>query len=646
MNFKEYKISDFLKRIKRPIKLIDDLSYKLVTIKMNHNGVVLRENKIGALIKSNMNVVKEGDFILSGIDARNGAFGIVPKELMNAIVTNDFWYFEIDKSIIDKHFFLYLTSTNWFDEICKRGSDGTTQRVRLQKDKFFNQKINLPSINEQQMLLEKFEISNEKENQFTEEIKKQKQLIKKLKQSILKEALEGKLTRNWRNENPNVETGSKLLARIKLDKAQLVKDKKLKKEKVIPSILKNEIPFELPESWIWCYVSDIASLTTGDSINKDIKDSKYRNLTKGYDYIGTKDVGFDNQITYNNGVKIPKEETQFSIAKRNSILICIEGGSSGKKMGILDKDVCFGNKLLASHFNHQLNPFFYNLVYKSLLFEEEFKSKSKGLRGGLALNEFKTIKLPLPPIAEQNYLTEIIKTQFANCDKLLDQILNTEAIIKHLLKSVLKEAFEIKEQVQLLNSLFVEKNYNIYLAMAVKIIENRFRIGYGEVALQKTVFNLNSFTDEKIPYSFQKSNYGTFSFQLKEDLTTNQYLTKEQTAKGDVFKVKSSKEKEILDEMLKAVNKPFLRALNEVLEIYEMPFIAKGTDKIELLNTVARLIIDLKTTNLENIYNGMKNWEIVQKGFKTKADKFSKTNTEKMIALIEAKGLRNKLLSV
>ena len=93
---KEYLIGDFLKRIKRPIDLKPNQEYNLVTIKMNHKGVVLRGKKKGQDIKSKMFEVKEGDFILSGIDARNGAFGIVGKDLEGAIVTNDFWYFEID----------------------------------------------------------------------------------------------------------------------------------------------------------------------------------------------------------------------------------------------------------------------------------------------------------------------------------------------------------------------------------------------------------------------------------------------------------------------------------------------------------------------------------------------------------------------
>lgn len=63
-------IGDFLHRIKRPLKIESTSRYKLVTVKLKHKGVVLREEKFGAEIKSNMYQVKAGDFILSGIDAR------------------------------------------------------------------------------------------------------------------------------------------------------------------------------------------------------------------------------------------------------------------------------------------------------------------------------------------------------------------------------------------------------------------------------------------------------------------------------------------------------------------------------------------------------------------------------------------------
>ena len=188
------KIGNFLKRIKRPISLSLEKEYKLVTIKMKHNGVVLRGLKKGRDIKSNMYEVKQGDFILSGIDARNGAFGIVPAELDGAIVTNDFWYFDIDDEIINKALFLELTSMAWFDDICKRGSDGTTQRIRLQKDKFFNQEIYLPLPDRQQALLTKIQSIKAKQTVLHQQSIDQQEQVKQLKQAILQEAIEGKLT--------------------------------------------------------------------------------------------------------------------------------------------------------------------------------------------------------------------------------------------------------------------------------------------------------------------------------------------------------------------------------------------------------------------------------------------------------------------
>lgn len=183
----EYRIGDFLKRIKRPIELHPEQLYQLVTVKLHHKGVVQRTKKQGNEIKSKMYLIKEGDFILSGIDARNGAFGIVPNKLNDAIVTNDFWYFELDEMIINKRFFLELTTTDWFDDLCKKGSDGTTQRIRLQKDKFFNQTIQLPSLDIQERLLSELNNISKIKNMFANGV----DLTSLMKRTILQEAFEG-----------------------------------------------------------------------------------------------------------------------------------------------------------------------------------------------------------------------------------------------------------------------------------------------------------------------------------------------------------------------------------------------------------------------------------------------------------------------
>jgi type I restriction enzyme S subunit len=101
------------------------------------------------------------------------------------------------------------------------------------------------------------------------------------------------------------------------------------------------------EDWIDIEIGEIATIYNGNSINAQVKEKKYKNLNDGYNYIGTKDVGFDAVVDYENGVKIPFEEESFKIAPKGCVLVCSEGGSAGRKTAYIEQDVCFGNKLYA-----------------------------------------------------------------------------------------------------------------------------------------------------------------------------------------------------------------------------------------------------------------------------------------------------------
>ena len=139
-------------------------------------------------------------------------------------------------------------------------------------------------------------------------------------------------------------------------------------------------------------------------------------VTSGYCYIATKDVGFDNIINYDNGVKIPNTDNKFRIAPKNSVLLCIEGGSAGKKISVTDKDVCFGNKLCCFS-TIRVNVFFLYYYLQSPVFNLIFKENINGIIGGVSINKLKQLKIPLPPIEEQkrivdkiNRVNEVINT--------------------------------------------------------------------------------------------------------------------------------------------------------------------------------------------------------------------------------------------
>ncbi len=226
-----------------------------------------------------------------------------------------------------------------------------------------------------------------------------------LRNSILQEAIEGRLV----PQDPNDEPASALLERIREEKRRLVKEGKLKKKDLVETpISEDEKPFEIPEGWEWHRISTIANLYTGNSISKDVKESRYTNV-KGRWYIATKDVNFDNTIDYDNGIYIPeKDECQFKIALSGSILMCIEGGSAGRKIGIIDRDVCFGNKLCCFYCFGISNKYLYYYLQSST-FLELFNVNKKGIIGGVSINLLAPSLIPLPPLAEQHRIVERIE---------------------------------------------------------------------------------------------------------------------------------------------------------------------------------------------------------------------------------------------
>ena len=152
------KLGDMLRRSEETIELQPDTEYRQITVKLWGKGVVLRGILTGAEIASSRQLVaRRGQFILSRIDARNGALGIVPPELDEAIVTNDFPVFDVVENRLLPKYLGWMCRTASFVEECKRASEGTTNRVRLQEDKFLEREIPLPPLAEQRRVVARIE---------------------------------------------------------------------------------------------------------------------------------------------------------------------------------------------------------------------------------------------------------------------------------------------------------------------------------------------------------------------------------------------------------------------------------------------------------------------------------------------------------
>ena len=204
----------------------------------------------------------------------------------------------------------------------------------------------------------------------------------------------------------------------------------------------DEQPCPIPNNWVWTRLGEICNLFTGNSIPESEKSTKYINLVDGYKYIATKDIGYNGKINYENGVVIPYNEKKFRIAKTDSTLLCIEGGSAGRKAGIVDRDVCFVNKLCCFENNSNLESKIIYYYIKSENFLSLFRENMNGLIGGVSLGNLKKIEFPLPPLNEQKRIVEKLDFLFEKTKKAKEIIEEIKVDIENRKISILDRAFK------------------------------------------------------------------------------------------------------------------------------------------------------------------------------------------------------------
>jgi type I restriction enzyme M protein len=144
-NSEKKPLNLFLVRTREESKLEDSVIYKQITVRLYGKGAVLRKTLLGVEIKTRPQfVARAGQLIMSRIDARNGAFAIVPIELDGAVVTQDFPLFNVNRDVVYPEFLAFLLRSNTFLEACKRASRGTTNRKRLKEELFLEEVVPLP----------------------------------------------------------------------------------------------------------------------------------------------------------------------------------------------------------------------------------------------------------------------------------------------------------------------------------------------------------------------------------------------------------------------------------------------------------------------------------------------------------------------
>lgn len=325
-----------------------------------------------------------------------------------------------DTTIINPRF-LYIYLSYFKDHLLvplMKGAANVTLSIKKIKDV----EIILPSLERQLEILD-LESNSDLIDELTFEIQTQKQLISQLKQAILQEAIQGKLTQEWREQNPNTEPASELLERIKAEKEQLIKDKKTRKEKPLPTITEEEIHFEIPQSWAWCRLGELISISSGDGLTaKQMKP-------------GQIPVFGGNGINgYHNAFNL--EEATITIGRVGAY--CGAVHLTPEFAWITDN--CF--RVYYDHSSISQEYLIWHLRYLNL--GTASYDGSQPVISGKRIYPLLTF---LPPFEEQNAIVEKVEVLMQKCNALEQEITQSEQHANMLMQAVLKEAFEDEKSV-------------------------------------------------------------------------------------------------------------------------------------------------------------------------------------------------------
>ena len=317
---------------------------------------------------------------------------------------------QLELSILDDYLMFYLDSPLFFGEI-KRYDNGTAQPNLAAKslEQFL---FSLPPLAEQKRIVAKIEELLPYIDRYEKAWSRLEDFNKRfpvdMQKSILQLAIQGKLV----EQRPEEGTGEELYRQIQAEKQALIKAGKIKKEKPLPEIAEDEVPFEIPESWKWVRLCQVGTTQTGNTPSKSHPEYSGKDIpfiTPGDIQNGT--ICYDNQALSAIGKEVAR------VVGAGAVLqVCI-GGSIGKA-AISDKEIAFNQQINA------ISPIGCNSRYLyAVISSRFFVSTMKEQAGGTAtpiINRglWDSLLIPLPPLAEQKRIVAKLEELLPLCERL------------------------------------------------------------------------------------------------------------------------------------------------------------------------------------------------------------------------------------
>jgi len=385
--------------------------------------------------KTDMIVVQPGDLVISGINVAKGAIAVYQgMEPVTATIHYSSYIF--DDSAIDLNYFKYFVKSPAFIETLKKQVKGGI-KTEIKPKVFLPLEILLPDLPTQKQIVKKISVNLKRVNKLAKEIETQKRYAKQLRRNILQDAIEGKLTADWRKEHPVQKGNPDYDAEALFELIQ--KERKVdKKRKTLPPILDAEKPFELPTGWKWVRLGEICnSITDGDHLPPPKQPS-------GIPFVVISDISsgkihFRNKrfVSRDYFNKLPREK----IPETGDILYTVTG-SYGIPVPVNDFQFCVQRHIGIIKPVHLIKDFLFFSLMSPIC-----KKQADGVAWGVAvktipIKELRNFMIPLPPLAEQKEIVRLIENMLLKVEQLEQQILRREEYTNQLMQTILKRAFE------------------------------------------------------------------------------------------------------------------------------------------------------------------------------------------------------------
>lgn len=425
--------------------------------------------------------------------------------ILCAVIPND------ESFVLAKYLHIYL---HWNREELLVSQMKGMANVSLPMNRIADVMVTVPSIDKQREIIELEKQLVEKEIEADNLFADQLTQLENLNQAILQEAIQGNLVK----QNTKDEPASELLKRIKAEKT-----KSGKKEKPLPPIKPEEIPFIIPSTWVWCRLGDVC-----ERIHYGFNASAKPNNT-GVRLLRITDIQ-ENAVDWNTvpGCDYKENDLDNYLINENDIVIARTGGTIGKTFLVknIPLKALFASYLIRAIPSKAVFPEYAKFFMESPIYWKQLYDAAGGAAqpnvNGTSLSN---LAFPLPPLPEQKRIVSEIEKQFAKTKQLKEHIIANQQATEQLLKALLHQAFEVEEMViakpkgKVIELKPTNVDYYRRTVLAAEIVWQLHKEPtLGHLKLQKLIYLCQKSADMQLPTNFLRQAMGPYDNRLMRSI--------------------------------------------------------------------------------------------------------------------------------